>query len=374
MRPRLPSAGRLLPYLARIDATRCYSNFGPLTVEFEARISTLLALEPGRFVSASSGTAALVGAILATAGRASKPRPVALVPDFTFAATALAAEQCGYHVELCDVDRETWLMDPDRVQDARLDRVGLVVPVGAFGRLVPQAPWADFQARTDIPVVIDGAACVEAMIRHRSDSFAVGRVPVALSFHATKSLATGEGGGVVSSDTDTIRRTLQALNFGFYESRSCTMASTNGKLSEYHAAVGLAELDEWHDKQAAFAEVHVGYAGHLEQAGLGDRFYGAPGVASCYALFACRDEREAVRVRAALDAGCVGYRNWYGEGLHAQHHFAQVSRGPLPNSRFLSRTMIGLPMAVDLPESSIQRVVGCLVSAVRAPREVRAQA
>src|SRR5947209_1621371 len=39
LRPKLPSAERLLPYLRRIDANRVYANWGPLVEELEFRIA-----------------------------------------------------------------------------------------------------------------------------------------------------------------------------------------------------------------------------------------------------------------------------------------------------------------------------------------------
>ena len=65
---------------------------------------------------------------------------------------------------------------------------------------------------------------------------------MAISFHATKCFATGEGGCAVATDTDWILRIGQALNFGFQMTRESRSAGINGKMSEYHAAVGLASL------------------------------------------------------------------------------------------------------------------------------------
>src|SRR5687768_8800347 len=96
LRPQLPDAERLLPYLRRIDASRLYTKYGPLVTQLEARLTRHLALPAGGRASASSRTAGRVGAILAVAGRATGRRPLALVPDYTFVATAVAAEQCGF--------------------------------------------------------------------------------------------------------------------------------------------------------------------------------------------------------------------------------------------------------------------------------------
>ena len=159
LRPLLPTANRLLPYLARIDETRTYSNWGPLVNELQERLCGELGPPPGSIVCASSGTTALVGAILATAGRAASDRPLAVVPALTFVGTALAVEECGFTIVVADVDATSWTLDPIQLaQELDLDHVGLIVPVAPFGRPVDQSRWQTFRERTRIPVVIDGAA------------------------------------------------------------------------------------------------------------------------------------------------------------------------------------------------------------------------
>src|SRR5262249_41199904 len=161
--PRLPATERLLPYLHRIDATRHYSNHGPLVLEFERRLAEHLQLPHRGLMSASCGTAALIGAIIASAGRATPERPLALIPSFTFGATAAAAEIWGYQPYLADIDANTWMLDASRLAyHPERDRIGLFVPVASFGRAVPQAPWVSLRQETGIPVVIDGAASFEA--------------------------------------------------------------------------------------------------------------------------------------------------------------------------------------------------------------------
>ena len=104
-RPQLPRCRDVLTYLRRIDATRIYSNHGPLLRELECRLSSCLGIPSGGVICASTGTNALIGAILATAGRATALRPWAIVPAFTFVATAAAVEQCGYQLYLAVVSR-----------------------------------------------------------------------------------------------------------------------------------------------------------------------------------------------------------------------------------------------------------------------------
>jgi dTDP-4-amino-4,6-dideoxygalactose transaminase len=356
LHPLLPRADLLLPYLQMIDASRTYTNWGPLTSELERRLSGLFGLGENGVVSASSGTAALVGAILATAGRATSSRPFAILPSFTFVATAISVEQCGYQPYFADVDADTWMLEADRLVDHPiLERTGLVVVVAALGRPVPQDPWRAFRRRTGIPVVIDGAASFEGV----SDDPArfIGEIPVALSFHATKTFATGEGGCVATTDSQASRFVTEALNFGFFANRECRVASTNGKMSEYHAAIGLAELDHWPAKRLAFRAVADRYRQRLDSVGLADRCVAAPAVAGCYVLFQCRDVQEADRVQESLTLGKIEFRLWYGKGLHTQQHFHDLSRDRLDVTERVARVIIGVPVAVDLSDGAIERVV-----------------
>lgn len=360
MRSLLPSADRILPYLRRLDETRVYSNHGPLSLELERRLACVLGLPAGGLICASSGTAALVGAILATAGHATADRPLAILPALTFVATAAAAEQCGYEPYLADIDPASWMLDPSGlIGHPERKRIGVVIPVAPFGRPIPQEPWLRFQESTGIPVVIDGAASFAALADRPAEF--LGRLPVAISFHATKPFATGEGGAVATADVVLAERSAQALNFGMSGARDCRMPSTNGKMSEYHAAVGLAELDGWPEKLAAFLAVAGVYRTQMLEAKLADRYHGAPDIAPSYALFECHSVAEADQVRRSLRRNAIDFRLWYGRGMHEQTNYTGAARDGLAVTRDLAPRLFGIPMAADLSRRDVQAVVSALV-------------
>lgn len=362
LRPLLPSAEQVLPYLHRIDARRQYTNWGPLVSELEARLASHFGLPDHGVVTASSGTAALVGAVLATAGRATAQRPLALIPAYTFVATAIAAEQCGYQPYLLDVEATSWMLEPHRIQaHPMLERAGVVIPVGVYGRPVAGDAWSRFRRTTGVPVVIDAAAGFESVSRERA-AF-VSDIPMVLSLHATKSFAVGEGGCVLTQDEHIAKQVTEALNFGFYASRESRVASSNGKMSEYHAAVGLAELDGWERKGARWTAVGERYHVAAMRHGLTQYLVHAPAIAGCYVLFHARDVRHAARALAALESAGVEYRFWYGAGILAQPHYHQLGHDVLEVSDTLGRLVIGLPAAVDIPDQAIERVIDALARA-----------
>ena len=95
-------------------------------------------------MTTSSATAGIMAAVLASKLPTDR-RPYALLPSFTFPATALAVEHCRFKVYFADVDPDSWALDPDLLLNhPALDRIGLVVPVAPFGRPIAHAAWLKF--------------------------------------------------------------------------------------------------------------------------------------------------------------------------------------------------------------------------------------
>jgi dTDP-4-amino-4,6-dideoxygalactose transaminase len=355
MRPLLPTADQVLPYLRRVDATRIYSNFGPLSWELQVRLAGMFGTGENSVTCTSSGTSALIGAILATAGQAGASRSLAMIPGLTFPATAAAAERCGYNPYLVDVDPKSWLLDPQTLlSHPRLHEVGLIIPVATFGSPVPQKPWLRFMRETAIPVVIDGAASFSS-VSEQPRSF-TGKVPMVLSFHATKSFGVGEGGCVVWSDPESERRLCEALNFGFYGSRLSVASSSNGKMSEYHAAVGLAELDNWPVKLERFLRVVRLYRKAADVDGLGGHLILYPRTDFIYPLFLSVNAVESLRIQDALTRQGIGFRFWYGSGMQSHPHYHSSPKDDLDICSDLASRLIGLPIAPDLTSQQVEMI------------------
>lgn len=81
-----------------------------------------------------------------------------------------------------------WSADPYRLLAHLLPRqVGLIVPVAPYGRPLPQEGWSRLEAQTGIPIVIDSAAGLEALVDDPARY--IGPIPAVLIFHATKVFA-----------------------------------------------------------------------------------------------------------------------------------------------------------------------------------------
>lgn len=376
-RPQLPPADRLLPYLQRIDATRVYSNRGPLVWDLEIRLAEAMGLPAHAVHTAASGTLALALAILAHAGRGNPagPRPLALVPSLTFVATAQAAELCGYRPVFVDVDPACWTVDPAALAaHPALAQAGLVLAAAPYGVLPDLAGLERLQAATGVPVVVDAAAGFEALCDAPGSASAT--VPMVLSFHATKSFSTGEGGAVIWDCEDARLRLVRIANFGFLGTREARGPGLNAKMSEYHAAVGLAMLDDLGPRRQAQARVAARYGQAAAAAGLRGRLHLPPGISPAYALYEAADVAACDRAAAALEAACIDSRRWYGRGVDREPWYAaqppanvpseprsEPPADPLPVTRDLCDRLLGLPTAPDLDAAAIARIAAALATA-----------
>ena len=354
-RPRLPTRAALAPYLDRIDEARWYTNYGALTCELQARLAGRLGGDAS-VVTVANGTVALT---LALRAARAKPGTLCLMPAWTFVATAHAAIDAGLTPYFVDVDPETWMLDPAAVCAAIAaapHEVGAIIPVAAFGRVPDLGRWRDLADGTGLPVIVDCAAGF--------DGLAGAPVPVTVSLHATKTVATGEGGYVASEDVGFIDRVRSLGAFGFDGDRTSRMTAVNAKLSEYAAAVGLASLDAWPADRARFALT----AQRLRAAlALTPQIRFQSGWGTAWLSSVCVVETPAWAAPAMaerLRTWGVETRDWWGEGCHVQPAFRQCPRGPLPVTERLAASTLGLPFFIDLPETASARIVEALQDAL----------
>lgn len=369
--PDMPGAEEVLPFLKEIDGNRWYSNFGPLVNRLNDGIKALhFPSEHVHTLLCSTGTAALD---LGLACLDLKPGARVLVPAFTFPATANAIQNAGFEPVFCDVDESSWVMTPEIAREAIAQtRIDAIMPVAALGRPLPVRQWDQFVDDTGIPVLIDAAPALGNQRVGR-------RLLVAYSMHATKAFGIGEGGILASADEKVIARARRICGFGMNEVGQVVMPGTNCKLSEYHAAVGLAQLARWPARQLKRARVESAYQSHMQlHADLWatQSFADNPPDDDVLVKLPVRFSRSTMPVRLRdhikqdveqvqqqLAAKGIGTRLWYNPGLHRHPNWVNANQVYRPGetrlatTEALNRRIIGLPFHNFLSPDEIGRVV-----------------
>jgi dTDP-4-amino-4,6-dideoxygalactose transaminase len=281
------------------------------------------------------------------------------MPGWTFVASANATVLAGLTPYFVDVDPSTWALDPLAVEEeiARAPAtVGAVMVVAPFGQPIDYTAWDEFKLRTRLPVVIDAAAAF--------DSLQVGETPAVVSLHATKILGVGEGGFVASRDASIVGAIRQRSNFGFDRNRSAVTAGFNAKLSEYHAAVGLASLDMWSETRAEWMSVAGMYR---EEFAKSNRANFQPGFGKTWVSSTCVvsvDNDVHGKAQQALAMASVDTRLWWGNGAHSQPTTAAFPRARLQVTENLAKSTLGLPLYLDLARDQVHYIAATLIAAV----------
>ena len=247
VRPRPPRLSQHLEELAGIEASGHFSNYGPVNTAFERDlISTVFGR--GHCVTVCNATIGLMLAIREVIGEDRPPsKRFALMPSFTFAATAHAAIWCGLTPLLCDIDPKTWL--PNKASEEALlqqydGQVAVVIPYATFGNNLDLRRYQEMSERYCVPVVVDAAASLGSLDVSGKAFGTDFPWPVVFSMHATKVFSVGEGGILYCADPERIARLRCMGSFGFGEMRSATLPGLNSKLTEVAALTASLQLRE----------------------------------------------------------------------------------------------------------------------------------
>lgn len=353
--PDLPRAAELLPWLERIDARRQYSNQGPLVRELEAALDDWVTQTSGRAahtVSLANGTVALELGL--TALNLPAGSRIA-VPSLTFPATAHAVQRCGHRPVLCDVDPHHWMLTPEIAAAVDCDAA---LPVSTYGMVQSIAAWDAFTAQTGRPVLVDAASALgwQPVGIHTSVTF---------SLHATKPFGCGEGGLFACADAQAAARVRRLANFGYVD-RLSLETGTNGKMSEYAAAVALAQLARRAHLQTQRLRIRDAYLERLSQL---PRVRLQSGVSSVPPSVLCVQlDCAAEGVAARLADRGIETRRWYCPPLHQHPAFADCARaGDLATSRRLGDQLLGLPFHHHLSAAAIGEIVDALADSLATP-------
>lgn len=359
LRPSLVPADRYLPLLREIDESHLYSNFGPLTGRFEARVLREYFGDAGALTAVGNATLGLMLAIKALARPGAR---YALMPSFTFAATPLSAIWCGLSPWFVDIDPCSWCMDEAKLDVAVRqlgDDIAVVMPYPAFATHASLAHYAALH-RSGVPVVVDAAPGFGTTldgVQHGAGFPGA----VVYSFHATKAFGVGEGGMVYSADASLVQKIRRLSNFGFNADRVPEGDGINAKISEYTAAIALATLDAFPDKLAARREVLTHYRRAIAASSLlarGWQLQDTQGdVATQIFSLLVPPGTDADAVIARLDAAGIELRRYFRPACHQQAHFSRCGHDDLPVTEEISRRIVNLPFWEGMGEELVARVI-----------------
>jgi len=340
------------PVLDAVMESQYFIN-GPAVKELEQAIAAYSTANAA--VGVSSGTDALIAALMSL--EIGEGDEVITTP-YTFFATAGSIWRVGAKPVFVDIEPDTFNIDVTKIESAITGRTRAIMPVHLFGQVADMDEIMAIAARHDLFVIEDAAQAIGAEYKGRK----AGSIGTAgcFSFFPSKNLGgLGDGGMVVTQDTDLAARLSQCRNHGMEPRYFHEWVGGNFRLDTLQAAgllVKLPHLDAWSAKRRANAQRYNELlAGVDEVVTPTVRDYNV----SIYNQYCIRVPRRD-ELQKHMSASDVGTAIYYPLSLHQQECFTSLGygEGDFPASESAAAESLALPIYPDLTDEQISYVAG----------------
>ena len=277
-----------------------------------------------------------------------------LVPSFTFPATVSAIARAGCEPVYADVCPTTWEMTEREVRTALArDPVAAILHVRAFGFGRDLGGIEAIARDAGVPLIIDSAAAFGGTDVTGCRVGGAGDVEI-FSFHATKPFGIGEG-GAISAPEALAAEIRTVINFSLARDGPARRWGVNGKMSEFHAAIGMAVLTTFEPRLATRRAQAAGWRALLDHPALAlPVLEGVPP----WQIFPLRLAGIDVgEVKAQLAQAGYETRSYYAPALCPDP-------GAAPVSALLAQEMLGLPVGPHITPDDQQRVAEVILTQV----------
>ncbi len=315
---------------------------GPDVAALEQEVAAYCGTAHG--VACASGTDAL---LLALRALDVGPGDEVVTPAYSFFASASCASLVGARPVFCDVEPDTYNLDPGVLERAITPRTRAIVAVHLFGQCADMEAIRAVADRRGLPVIEDAAQSIGASWKgKRAGQWGT---LTCFSFFPTKNLGCAGDGGMLVTDREDLDRRLRRLRgHGAEPKYHHVELGLNSRLDSLQAAllrVKLGRLDGWAQARRRNADI---YRDRLSGAGVGLPVARPDGVHVYNQFVIESDRRDALRTHLA-EAG-VGTEIYYPGTLPAQPCFAGVAEAAAsyPVAERAARRTLALPIYPEL--------------------------
>ena len=369
--PLLPPLEEFIHYLQQIWDRKWITNNGQFHQQLEKALAEFLGVE---YISVfTNGTLPLITALQAlglTQGEV-------ITTPYSFVATTHAIWWNQLTPVFVDVDPITGCINPDRIEAAITEKTVAIMPVHVYGTPCDTERIDAIAKKHNLKVIYD-AAHAFAIQKDGTSILQKGDIST-LSFHATKTYNTIEGGALICHSAEMKQQIDYLKNFGFEDETVVVGPGINSKMDEIRAAYGLLNLQHVDSAIVARKRVAKQYIEALRDvAGITlyqpivDSLASSPNNLSPYRLnFSyfpifvdaaiygmTRDELyEKMRANHVL-----GRRYFYPliSTFSPYNMYPSAAPENLPNAHEMADTVICLPMHHALSEEDVKRVINCI--------------
>ena len=234
-RSSMPSMEEYLAEIASIWDSHWLTNMGPRHKQLQAELEKYL--DVPHVTLYTNGHLALENAIAAL--NLPEGGEVITTP-FTFASTTHAIVRNKLVPIFCDVNKDDYTIDVEKIEELVTDRTVAIVPVHVYGNMCDVEGIDRIANKYGLKVVYDAAHAFA--VKYKGISSACFGDASMFSFHATKVFNTIEGGAVCYKNDALVRLLNDQKNFGIHSEEEVAYVGGNAKMSEFQAAMGICNM------------------------------------------------------------------------------------------------------------------------------------
>lgn len=325
------------------------TNNGPLVNELELKLKMYLKLD--HLLYLGNGTIALQIAF-----KALELKGEVITTPFSYVATTSSLVWEGLKPVFVDIDAETYNIDPTKIEAAITPDTSAILATHVFGNPCDIDAIQAIADKHGLKVIYDAAHAFGTKYKGKS-VFEYGDISTT-SFHATKLFHTIEGGAVITRDPDLVKKMSYLRNFGHAGSEHFAEVGINGKNSEFHAAMGLANLKyikeilESRKKQSQFYTNNLNTLRISYQTIIKNAEYNYS-----YFPIVFENEKQMLKQIAALNADWIFPRRYFYPVLSSLDY---VDKYDVPIAESIASRIICLPLYHELTEEEQSLIIRLL--------------
>lgn len=352
-KPYLPSFDKYQGYLQRMYDNAWLTNNGPLVQEFKSRLEEYLGVT--HLLPVVNGTMALQLAykILNVQGKA-------VTTPYSFVATSSSLEWLGIKPQFADIDPQSLNLCPEQACVAIDKETTAIVPVHIYGNPCDVEAFDRLGQDYDLKVIYDAAQGFGVKVEERS-LLSFGDASI-VSFHATKLFHAIEGGAVIFNNAEDYQRAAETINFGIdHRNGEITGTGINGKMSEAHAAMGLAVLDDA-DLILERRQRQFDLYQHLLQGKVQfPLWHQHANHNGAYLPIILASDSACAHIQAVLKSKDIQTRRYFSSPLSQIEYLANGVNQSLASTEDLAGRILCLPLFFELTDTEIQTVCQAII-------------
>lgn len=360
--PVMPNKEKFLKYIDQIWENKLLTNRGPFLQELEEELAEYLGLE--EIILTANATLALMLSM-----KALNLSGDVITTPFTFTATANAIVWAGLNPVFADIEVGGVNICARSAEQLVNPKTSAILAVHCYGIPCNHSALDELANRCDLKLIYDACHCFGTDINERS-ILQLGDISV-LSLHATKLFSTVEGGLIYSPDKQKREKIRSLLNFGFRDEFNIDEVGINAKMSELHAAFGLANIKNISSIFEARKQIYHRYQDQLtavsELSLIARPDVTRDGISYVPIILNSSAKIGIEELKRTLESEQIYTRRYFYPLLNNTKAYTNElgEKESYPNAEQLSERILCLPIYPDLNHSEVDTICDKIISSVR---------